>query len=224
MYSYHSTVMFERKRTSVELVMYALYLYFLGLSFRNTSKALEPFEEKRSHVSVWNWVQRFNPKKIYPRKRRVTAFIIDETMIQTGSSDAWLWVAIEPVHSTVLGVFLSRHRNMLAVESFLRSLVKVYGKHTVYSDGGTWYPEACSSLGLEHKLHTYLKKSLIERAIQYFKDRTENFDDYYPCTKLGLCNLSHVYKWLGLFVFMRNARIENIKFRTLRNIIGGETS
>jgi hypothetical protein len=26
--------------------MYALYLYFLGLSFRNTSKALEPFEEE----------------------------------------------------------------------------------------------------------------------------------------------------------------------------------
>ena len=53
-------------------------------------------------------------------------------MIQTGSSDAWLWVAIEPVHSTVLGVFLSRHRNMLVVESFLRSLVKVYGKHILY--------------------------------------------------------------------------------------------
>jgi hypothetical protein len=28
-------------------VMYALYLYFLGLSFRNTSKALEPFKEKK---------------------------------------------------------------------------------------------------------------------------------------------------------------------------------
>ena len=27
--------------------MYALYLYFLGLSFRNTSKALEPFEQKK---------------------------------------------------------------------------------------------------------------------------------------------------------------------------------
>jgi len=39
--------MFERERTSAGLVMYALYLYFLGLSFRNTSKALEPFKEKR---------------------------------------------------------------------------------------------------------------------------------------------------------------------------------
>src|SRR5438874_9106883 len=99
--------------------------------------------------------------------------------------------------TAVLGIFLSRHRNMLVVKSFLiRSLVKVYGKHTaaVYPDcGGTWYPEACSSLGLKHKLHTCLEKGLIERgAIQYFKDRTENFDDYYPCTKSRLCNLSHV--------------------------------
>jgi hypothetical protein len=42
--------------------MYALYLYFLGLSFRNTSKAIQPLfdkEERRSHVAVWKWVQRF---------------------------------------------------------------------------------------------------------------------------------------------------------------------
>jgi hypothetical protein len=71
---------------------------------------------------------------------------------------------------------------MLVVESFLRSLVKVYGTHTaVYSDcGGTWYHEARSSLGLKHRLHTCSEKGQIERgAIQYFKDRTENFDDYY---------------------------------------------
>ena len=60
----------------------------------------------------------------------------------------WLWIAIEPVRSTVLVevYFLSRHRNMLVDESFLRSLIKIYGRHTVYSDdGGTWHPEACSS-------------------------------------------------------------------------------
>ena len=45
--------------------MYALYLYLLGLSFRNTAKALDPFVEKRSHVAVWNWVQLFNPNKFY---------------------------------------------------------------------------------------------------------------------------------------------------------------
>jgi transposase-like protein len=90
--------------------MYAcIILVFLGLSFRNTSRALGPFKEKRSHVAgIWNWVeQQFNPKMIYSRKRRVTAFVIDETMIQIGNTDdAWLWIAIEPVHSTILGVYL----------------------------------------------------------------------------------------------------------------------
>ena len=58
--------------------MYALYLYFLGLSFRSTAKALDPFVENRSHVAVWNWVQLFHPNKFYLKRTRVTAFIIDE--------------------------------------------------------------------------------------------------------------------------------------------------
>jgi putative transposase len=46
---------FERNKTStIIVVMYSLYLYFLGLSLRNTSKALVVFkDEKRSYVSVW---------------------------------------------------------------------------------------------------------------------------------------------------------------------------
>ncbi|MFB5600386.1 MAG: hypothetical protein ACE5SW_09190, partial [Nitrososphaeraceae archaeon] len=48
---------FERNRPSPCIVMYSLYLYFLGLSLRNTSKALEPFnEQNRSHVTVWEWI------------------------------------------------------------------------------------------------------------------------------------------------------------------------
>ena len=84
--------------------MYGLYLYFLGLSFRNVSRAIEPFVE-RSHVAVWEWVQKFNPKQIYPCKR-VSAFLIDETMIQIGDTKAWLWVvAVEPVHIELYLVF-----------------------------------------------------------------------------------------------------------------------
>ncbi len=143
--------------------MYALYLYFLGLSFRNTSKAIQPFEQEgRSHVAIWKWVQRFNPKRVYFCKR-VSAFLIDETVIHIGSDDAWLWVAVEPVHKQILGVYISRHRNMLVAEVFLRSLIKLYGKHTVYSDGGTWYPQACISLGLNHRLHIHhLRKASLK--------------------------------------------------------------
>ena len=40
---------FERNKISTPVVMYSLYLYLLGLSLRNTSKALIIFQnEKRS--------------------------------------------------------------------------------------------------------------------------------------------------------------------------------
>ena len=133
-------------------------------------------------------------------------------MIEIRNNNAWLWIAIEPIHSLILGVYISRYRSMLVAESFLRSLVKSYGKHSVYSDGGSWYPEACSSsLGLKHRLHSSFEKSIIERSIQYFKDRTECFDDYYPCRCMG-CKIYHVYKWTRSFMFMRNTAIRHIKF------------
>ena len=98
-------IRFERNKTSSIIVMYSLYLYFLGLSLRNTSKALILFKDKqRSYVSVWNWIQRFGSCQIYKRKR-VTAFIIDETIIQIGSQQYWLWFCIEPIHSSVLGIY-----------------------------------------------------------------------------------------------------------------------
>jgi hypothetical protein len=43
----------------------------------------------------------------------------------------------------------------------------------------------------------------MERVNQYFKDRIESFDDYYPCVK-NECNLFHVYNWIQFFVFMYN--------------------
>ena len=165
-------IRFERNKTSNIIVIYSLYLYFLGLSLRNTSKALIIFKDnKRSYVSVWNWIQRFAEYPIYKRKR-VTAYIIDETIIQIGSQHFWLWFCIEPVHSSVLGIYISEERNMLVAEKFIRSLVESYGKHTVYTDGGTWYPEACNVLRLKHYLHSPFQKSLMERVNQYFKDRT----------------------------------------------------
>jgi putative transposase len=97
----------------------------------------------RSCVAIWYWIQQqFDPKQVYPNKKkaRITAFIIDETIIQIGnnSDDAWFWVATEPIHRQILGVYISRHRNMLVAESFLlKSLIKIYGRHGVYSDGGS---------------------------------------------------------------------------------------
>ena len=92
------------------------------MSLRNTSKALVIFKDnKRSHVSGWNCIQRFAEYPMYKRKR-ISAFIIDETVIQTGSQHFWLWFCIEPIHSSVLGIYVSEERNMLVDEKFIRSI------------------------------------------------------------------------------------------------------
>ena len=125
---------FVRNRISTIVVICSLYLYFLGLSLRNTSKALDIFyDEKRSHIAIWNWIQRFGSCQIYNKRKRVSSFIVDETIIQIGNKHFWLWIAIEPVHRTILGIYISNERNMFVAENFIRSLVDKYVRHTVYT-------------------------------------------------------------------------------------------
>ena len=63
---------------------------------------------------------------------------------------------------------------MLVAERFLPSLIDKYDKHLISTDGGTWYPQACKFLKLRHHLHSPFEKSIIERTIQYIKDRIDN--------------------------------------------------
>ena len=126
-------------------------------------------------MSVWNWIQRFAEYPIYKRKR-VSAFIIDETVIQIGNQHFWLWICIEPIDKSVFGIYISEERNMLVAERFIRSLVSKYGKHTVYTGGGIWYPEACNILRLKHYLHSSFEKSLIDGKSQpIFQGQSQEF-------------------------------------------------
>ena len=70
---------------------------------------------------------------------------------------------------------------------------------------------ACSIIGLKHYLHSSTEKSLMERVNQYFKDRIESFDDYYPCIG-NECNLFHVHNWIQFFISMYNDTIAHNNF------------
>jgi putative transposase len=155
-------------------------LYFSGLSLRRASERLSCFI-KRNHVSIWNWIQEYHPLKISSKRKRISEYVVDETMLKVGSEYIWLWIAIEPENKQILALTISKERNMFVAERFLSDIVRDYGKHPVSTDGGTWYPMACRFLGLEHHIHCPMEKSLIERTMQYIKDRTECFDDYFPC-------------------------------------------
>ena len=99
---------------------------------------------------------------------------------------------------------------MFVAERFIAGLVKTHGKYAVSTDGGTWYPQACRFLNMEHHIHTPYEKSIIERTMQYIKDRTESFDDYFPC-RIKNCKLKHVMNWLNLFVDHHNSELKTLK-------------
>jgi putative transposase len=196
---------YQRKRTKPKDIAYSLYLYFLGLSYRSTAKALQRFVH-RSHVSIWKWIQKYRPKRLLTERKKIDEFIIDETLIKIGSQYVWLWVAIEPKNKQILQIDISFERTMLVAERFIASLINTYGKHPVSTDGGTWYPQACKFLKLKHHTHFLFEKSIIERTMQYIKDRTEGFDDYFPCRKKK-CKLKHVKNWFKLFISQHNKQI-----------------
>jgi hypothetical protein len=45
--------------------------------------------------------------------------------------------------------------------------------------------------------------------MQYFKDRSESFDDYYPSNNKQNCDLEHVYNLIRLFIYLYNTIIRN---------------
>jgi hypothetical protein len=55
----------------------------------------------------------------------------------------------------------------------------------------TWYFETYVSLGLEHRLHLPYEKSIV--------DRTEAFDDHYPCMYESWIIQSSTWSQLDLF-------------------------
>ncbi len=116
-------------------------------------------------------------------------------------------MVIELIYKEILSFHISKERNMFVVaERFMSHVLDRYRKHQVSSDGGTWYPQACKFLNLHHHIHSYFEKSIIERTMQYIKDRIENFDDYFPCRKKNKCKLKHVKQWLNLFIDQHNER------------------
>jgi putative transposase len=137
------------------------------------------------------------PERISFKRRKISKFIIDETQIKVRQDYFWIWVTIEPIDKVILGTHISSlERNMLIAEEFLcilydkqiRKTSSNINRETVWY---VVYPQTCRFLKIKHRLHSLYEKNIIERRIQYIKDRTECFDDYFPCRK-EKCRLEHI--------------------------------
>jgi hypothetical protein len=137
--------MFLRERTAFPVVLYGLYLAFLGLSFRAVSSALRPF--------VLCGCLEVGSESYTPVDVGFSLFLVDETAVMVGGFPAWVWMTYEPFSRRILGLWLSWTRNSLQAKKFLKTLVRLYGRHPVWTDGAPWYSDACKRLKLEHYMY-----------------------------------------------------------------------
>jgi len=101
---------------------------------RKSSDGLSPSFIQRNHVSIWNWIQRYNPKKISSKKSKVLEYVIDETLIKISSELIWLWVVMDNKTMRILRLSISKERNMFVAERFIAYLVKNHGKHPISTE------------------------------------------------------------------------------------------
>ncbi len=104
---------------------------------RNTSKAISRFV-KRSHTAIRDWIQKYQPERLFYSKTKISEFIFDEIQIKVGSEYIWVWVAtIESETKNILAISISKERNMFVAEHFLSDIVDKHGQYPVSTDGGT---------------------------------------------------------------------------------------
>ena len=74
---------------------YAIYLYCVGLSFRQASRAIHIFIA-RSHEAAWYWYYRFAGLADAFHTGYARVAVVDERYVNVKGSGAWIWMAYEP--------------------------------------------------------------------------------------------------------------------------------
>jgi putative transposase len=104
---------------------------------------------------------------------------------------------------------ISRERTIFVCYQFFKELRKRFGRKPIFADGARWYKDACKWLRLKQQVYA-------TEFIQKIKDRSECFDDHFPCRSES-CNRQHIINWIKMFTLylhMKTDRIKLMKFPT----------
>ena len=76
------------------------------------------------------------PRKILSKEKEsiFRIYNIDEILVRVGNQYACLWIAIDSIDKVILDINISFERTILIAETFIKDLVKKYGKHPVSTD------------------------------------------------------------------------------------------
>jgi putative transposase len=103
---------------------------------------------------------------------------------------------------------ISRERTIFVCYQFFRQIRTKFGNKPIFTDGAHWYNDACKWLRLKHVIYRTELKNIMERFIQQIKDRTECFDDNFPCKNYN-CDKQHVDNWLRIYLISTHENRQN---------------
>jgi putative transposase len=106
---------------------------------------------------------------------------------------------------------ISRERTIFVCYQFFRQIRTRFGNKPIFTDGAHWYNDACRWLRLTHVIYGTELKNIVERFIQPIKDRTECFNDNFPC-RTHKCDKQHVDNWLRIYLLYLHMKTDRVKF------------
>ena len=126
---------------------------------------------QKNHVSIWNWIQKYLPKKLlFSTKRKIDKYIVDETMVKIGSELVWLWVVIETKNKSSFNDHIKRKEYACSQTFSVNSHRRALQTLCFNRDGERSWEyshQAYHYLKVKLHLHSSFEKSIIiERAIQ----------------------------------------------------------
>jgi transposase-like protein len=171
-------------RPSLILIVYGAFIYFCSHSSRVASRALSSMM-RRSHTSILSWLRSLSSSFIdRSLGGKVKLPLIDDTRVEVGGREMVLYVAFEPRLCRIAYMRFFEAANILTALTFIERIKALYrSRMKVLTDGVQYYRTACKFLSLDHDVYDSWLRNLMERIIQYVKDRTKDFDDYIPCRR-----------------------------------------
>jgi transposase-like protein len=110
--------------------------------------------------------------------------LVDDTRIKIGSREGVLYIAFEPYLRKIIYMMTFDVANTLTSLIFIKRVRAICGsKIIILTDGAPYYRASCRILNLRHGVYSIEVRNLMERIIEYVKDRTKLFDNYIPCIK-----------------------------------------
>jgi len=188
-------------------------LYFNSRSYRLDGKSLEPIIKR----TIWKWVQKYSilaGRFVVIGKRQVQKIFVDETLLKIiNGQHYWLWLAYEPnLHVCLLFYLSTTERTIFVCYQLFKQIRTKFGNKPVYTDGAYWYnDDACKWLRLKHIVYETDLKNIMERLFQQIKDRTECFDDNFPCKSYG-CDRKHICNWLRMYILYLHMKTDRARF------------